>query len=202
VSVTTAERGSEELPKAIKENAVLEAMLDLNARPLMALSLQGRLLWSSAEASKWMGFQRDGRWVAPDKLADAVRRLGALVGGKGDCVAPASMVPVHRDGNRPLYIELRLHRTRTGDPFVVAELDVPLVIPPLSEIASRHRLTGSETAVLRLISHGLSEQAIARRLCVSRATIHAHTARLYAKLRVHSRVQAALVALGLRPRNG
>jgi DNA-binding CsgD family transcriptional regulator len=201
VSVTTAEGRSEELPKAIEDKALIEAMLELTARPLMALSLQGRLLWVSAEAAKWMGLRRDGRWVAPDSLVDGVRRLGALVREKGGAVAPEPMISVHRDGNRPLSIDLRLHRTRTGDPFVVAELDVLLVIPPLSEIASRHRLTGSETAVLRLISRGLSEQAIARRLCVSRATVHAHTARLYVKLRVHSRVQAALVALGLRPRN-
>ena len=69
----------------------------------------------------------------------------------------------------------------------------------LAETARRVHLTGAETEVLNLITQGLSDQAIARRLFVSRATVHTHSIRILSKLGVHSRLQAALMALGHRP---
>ena len=57
-------------------------------------------------------------------------------------------------------------------------------------------LTAREVEVLRLISSGLSNQAIADRLCISEHTVHRHVANTLSKLDVPSR--SAAVALAAR----
>jgi DNA-binding NarL/FixJ family response regulator len=52
--------------------------------------------------------------------------------------------------------------------------------------------------VLQLISLGLSDREIGKRLFVSRETVHTHSGRIFSKLGVSSRVQAALLARGHR----
>jgi DNA-binding NarL/FixJ family response regulator len=69
---------------------------------------------------------------------------------------------------------------------------------PLSNSAPRDTsgLTARELEVLRLISQGLSNQAIARRLGISEHTVHRHVANTLSKLNVPSR--SAAVAQGAR----
>jgi DNA-binding NarL/FixJ family response regulator len=56
------------------------------------------------------------------------------------------------------------------------------------------RLTRRELEVLRLLTHGLSQTEIARRLVVSPKTVGTHTDRLFKKLGAHSRAQAVSLA--------
>ena len=58
-------------------------------------------------------------------------------------------------------------------------------------------LTGRELEVLRLISNGLSNQAIAERLCISEHTVHRHVANTLSKLDVPSRSAAVAQAARL-----
>jgi DNA-binding NarL/FixJ family response regulator len=60
-------------------------------------------------------------------------------------------------------------------------------------------LTARELEVLRLISSGLSNQAIAERLCISEHTVHRHVANTLSKLDVSSRSAAVaqVAKLGL-----
>jgi len=58
-------------------------------------------------------------------------------------------------------------------------------------------LTPREVEVLRLISSGLSNQAIAERLCISEHTVHRHVANLLSKLDVPSRSAAVASAARL-----
>ena len=55
-------------------------------------------------------------------------------------------------------------------------------------------LTSRETEVLNLISDGLSNKAIARRLGISEKTVKSHLTRVFAELGVSDRTQAALWA--------
>ncbi len=69
------------------------------------------------------------------------------------------------------------------------------------------RLTESEMDVLRLVAQGKANRTIARQLSLSEKTITNRLSIIYQKLRVNSRVQAALVALrkgwvGLDPEQG
>ena len=56
------------------------------------------------------------------------------------------------------------------------------------------RLTGREVEVLRLLADGLTNAEIGKRLFISPKTVEHHVARIYRKLDVHSRSQAATYA--------
>ncbi|MEK7326250.1 MAG: response regulator transcription factor [Chloroflexota bacterium] len=62
-------------------------------------------------------------------------------------------------------------------------------------------LTDREREILTLLAEGLSNKAIAARLYLSVRTIEGHLANLYTRLGVHSRTEAALIAIqhNLRP---
>jgi NarL family two-component system response regulator LiaR len=55
-------------------------------------------------------------------------------------------------------------------------------------------LTDRETQVLRWIAHGLSNEEIADKLCISCATVRSHVSNLFAKLNLTRRTQAMLYA--------
>jgi DNA-binding NarL/FixJ family response regulator len=67
-----------------------------------------------------------------------------------------------------------------------------------SELRSRERLTDREREVLTLVSEGLANKDIARRLGVSEKTVKSHLTTVFARIGVTDRTQAALWAL----RNG
>jgi DNA-binding NarL/FixJ family response regulator len=56
------------------------------------------------------------------------------------------------------------------------------------------KLTRRELEVLRLLTHGLSQTEIARRLVVSPKTVGTHTDHLFKKLGAHTRAQAVSLA--------
>lgn len=55
-------------------------------------------------------------------------------------------------------------------------------------------LTTREAEVLELIATPMSTQAIAEQLCITRGTLRIHIKRIYAKLDVHSRLEAIAIA--------
>jgi DNA-binding NarL/FixJ family response regulator len=63
------------------------------------------------------------------------------------------------------------------------------VAPP---VGPTHGLSSREREVLGLIALGLSNDAIARRLYISTATVKVHVRHIFEKLGVHSRTEAAL----------
>ncbi|MFQ5401582.1 MAG: response regulator transcription factor [Anaerolineae bacterium] len=63
------------------------------------------------------------------------------------------------------------------------------------QAANLDALTRREQGILALLGEGLSNKAIAARLYLSVRTIEGHIANLYAKLGVHSRTEAALIAV-------
>jgi LuxR family maltose regulon positive regulatory protein len=75
---------------------------------------------------------------------------------------------------------VRAKRKTVGTIPKVEEKDLSLV-DPLSE---------RELEVLRLLSAGLSPAEVAKKLFLSPFTLKAHTQNIYAKLGVHSRIEA------------
>ena len=57
-----------------------------------------------------------------------------------------------------------------------------------------HRLTPRQLEVLRLLAEGSSTEAIAQRLCISKATVRNHVEMLLGRLGVHSRLEAVSLA--------
>jgi len=78
---------------------------------------------------------------------------------------------------------------------VKQELQSPPADPKAARAAGG--LTTRELEVLRLISTGLSNQAIADRLCISEHTVHRHVANTLTKLDVSSRSAAVAHAARL-----
>jgi DNA-binding NarL/FixJ family response regulator len=56
-------------------------------------------------------------------------------------------------------------------------------------------LTNREIEVLRLVTHGLTDQEVAEKLVISPRTVNAHLTSIYGKLGVNSRLAAARFAL-------
>jgi LuxR family maltose regulon positive regulatory protein len=65
---------------------------------------------------------------------------------------------------------------------------------PSSTVEGRNGLTAREIEILRLISHGLNNQAIAERLFISDHTVHRHVANILGKLNLSSRSAAVAQA--------
>jgi DNA-binding NarL/FixJ family response regulator len=61
-----------------------------------------------------------------------------------------------------------------------------------------HRLTVRERELLALAAHGLTNEQIAAHLIISEATVRTHLGRVMAKLGVHDRAQAVVVAYRCR----
>jgi DNA-binding NarL/FixJ family response regulator len=59
-------------------------------------------------------------------------------------------------------------------------------------------LTEREREILQLLAEGLSNKGIASKLYLSVRTVEGHLANIYARLNVHSRTEAMLVAVGIR----
>lgn len=64
-----------------------------------------------------------------------------------------------------------------------------------ARVALRAVLTARELDVLQLLAAGLNTDNIGRQLGLTRATVRNHVQNLLPKLGVHSRIEAAVVAL-------
>ena len=71
------------------------------------------------------------------------------------------------------------------------------LVPNASEDTLVEKLTEREFMVLCLIEECLSNQQIAQRLVVTVSTIKTHLNNIYAKLHVHTRLQAVIKAYDL-----
>ena len=114
---------------------------------------------------------------------DREQVLGALDAGAvgylmkdADPLALVEGVKAAADGNAPL------------DPRAAKALLDRREAPPAVD------LTGRELEVLALVSEGLANKKIARRLAISEKTVKAHLTSVFAALRVADRTQAALWA--------
>jgi DNA-binding CsgD family transcriptional regulator len=68
---------------------------------------------------------------------------------------------------------------------------------PAAAAPARFDLTGRETEVLALLTEGASNRQIARALFISERTVAVHVSRIFDKLGVHNRTEAAAVGLRL-----
>jgi len=63
---------------------------------------------------------------------------------------------------------------------------------------SSTNLSARERGILLLVTHGLSNKDIARRLCIGPETVKSHLKSVFWKLTVRTRAEAAYRALALR----
>jgi len=191
-------RRSLRLAGQLQSQPFLESMLDFSPSPRIVLDPRGGFVWASERAEVLLALSHGGRRIVPDVLVKAARRLGLLIGNKSGFPAPLASVAVPLKDSAPIPANLRLARIRSGAYFVIVELEEPGISPFLAETAARYQLTAAETQVLKLLSFGLTDREIGRRLFVSMPTVRSHVTHILEKLGLSSRFQAALVAHGLK----
>lgn len=69
---------------------------------------------------------------------------------------------------------------------------------PAKTNSSSKELTTRETEVLRILAGGSTTSEIAKRLCISEATVRNHVSNILSKLDVHSRLEAVCLAIQRR----
>jgi DNA-binding CsgD family transcriptional regulator len=148
-----------------------------------AISLPGRL--PSAYR-----FMLEGDWQAAAaewaRIGCPFERALALSGGDRDAQLAALSI-FDQLGARPATTALREQLRRQG------EKGIPRGPRPFTR-ANLHGLTAREMQVLELISEGLSNAEIARRLSISAKTVDHHVSSVLSKLDVHTRAEAAAMA--------
>ena len=134
-------------------------------------------------------FDRSG---APFEAACARLHLASALEKLGRDQAAIAEVDRAVDALTPLHARLVIASAQAMRDRLAAS-------PPVAATALRAGtgLTSRELEVLRLISTGLSNQAIAERLCISEHTVHRHVANTLAKLDVPSRSAAVAHAARL-----
>jgi LuxR family maltose regulon positive regulatory protein len=131
---------------------------------------------------------------APFETGRARVELARLLGALGRSEGAAEEARRAIDDLTPLGASLELARARTV--LDALTTDPAAALSPGGE--DRKGLTPREVEILRLISTGLNNQAIAERLFISEHTVHRHVANTLAKLNVSSRSAAVAQAGRLR----
>ncbi len=170
----------------------LEAALETTRRPTVIMDARGGLVWASKRARRLLGLNGGAR-PTPHALIDAALQLGALVEGKRSTASPRTTVRLVGLEGETVSVELRIARTDTGAPLIVAELDLTDDVAA-PELAARFNLTTAQASVLASLAQGFSDRAIAERHAISLATVRSHITQVLLKLGVESRLQAALIA--------
>jgi DNA-binding NarL/FixJ family response regulator len=103
----------------------------------------------------------------------------------------------------PAALGIAIRQISRGQQYLSPQVALALLRQPQEMIDSipadlDSRLTQREREILMQLSEGLSNKAIAARLYLSVRTVEGHLANLYSKLNVHSRTEAALIAIQLR----
>ena len=89
----------------------------------------------------------------------------------------------------------RVHRGESSLHPAIARRVLQALAHPSSHPPTAEALTARETAVLRLVAHGDSNQQIAAALGIGEGTVRVHVSNILGKLHLSSRTQATLYAL-------
>lgn len=138
-----------------------------------------------------------GRWLSVQGLSPETKVL-QLTTDTGTLQLAPGVSGVFSQDERPENLAIAIRQVARGEqyfsPAVVAGLlkqlsdkvPAPVDLTPLTE---------RERETLALLGAGLSNKAIAARLYLSVRTVEGHLAHLYARLGVHSRTEAVLIAV-------
>lgn len=178
----------------------MEPALEANHPYALLFNLKGKATWASTQASSLLNVQRKGKNNSLEKLTEAVVQLGKLYQTRPSQLSPETTAMIPQDGGPPITADLRVVRTRNGEPFIFVELDAPLLSPLLRKTALAYKLSAAEIEVLKLIAQGLSDREIAAKLFITQATVRTHVGNILSKMGVRSRIQAALRVYGVIPK--
>jgi DNA-binding CsgD family transcriptional regulator/PAS domain-containing protein len=178
-----------------------EELLDALGVPLLAHTAEGALLYANRAADRLLATPLGAGTATA--LRAALRRNAAAIATRGSRVATETVVVVPEQGDgsrwrpRPARpqgactaLAVRTTAVRRA-PEVLASFvyEAPTALP-----AALPGLSPREQEVVELVVRGLSNRAIAEAASISENTVKQHLKRVYAKLGVHSRAEAAAAA--------
>jgi two-component system nitrate/nitrite response regulator NarL len=178
-----AETGNpEEAPRLVREHSPDVAIVDLNMAPQGGLALIRRLLDEGWKGTPIVLTVSD----AEDDMANALAS-----GARGYLLKDME----------PQQVVDAVHRAMRGETVVAPAMTLKLVdlLHPKRGAAARAGLLASLTArereILGYLAQGMSNKAIARALAISHETVKLHVRKILAKLKLSSRVEAAVFAV-------
>lgn len=185
------------------DRELYDAVLDAaSIRPCFALDEACRVIWASASAQRLVG-PILAHGALPDPLVATARRLWREAGAAGEPDRPHRRTPVVAVrvpcGATALRAELSV--VGSSRRVVVVALDAQAEHAVVTALAERHGLTVSECDVLGWLAHGLSNRDIAARSDVSIETVRTHVKRVFRKLGVATRTEAAMLVRRRAPGN-
>lgn len=166
-----------------------QAGLDATGRMLLALNLEGALLWCTPLAEQLVSAHASG-WnresgELPEPFLSMAKRLLAQSETPG--------ASVKREADEATLEMVLLARHREQEVLVrLNELNPAADIALLQE---RHGLTQREAEVLLWISYGKPNRVISEILAISPRTVNKHLEQIFEKLGVETRAAAAAVAV-------
>jgi DNA-binding response OmpR family regulator/DNA-binding CsgD family transcriptional regulator len=172
------------------------AALDVSGRFLLAVNLQGTIIWATPQAQKLLSANlaasSNDELVLPEPM---LQWLEQVQNGKSGSKTPAM-------ASFPDNEQLRLqYMGKLGANEFLLRLAKDSSTNQPAEFSSELGLTTREGEVLSWLSKGKTNRDIAQILGLSPRTVDKHLEQIYAKLGVENRTAAAAIATGASRRN-
>jgi DNA-binding response OmpR family regulator/DNA-binding CsgD family transcriptional regulator len=172
------------------------AALDVSGRFLLAVNLQGTIIWATPQAQKLLSANlaasSNDELVLPEPM---LQWLEQAQNGKSGSKTPAM-------ASFPDNEQLRLqYMGKLGANEFLLRLAKDSSTNQPAEFSSELGLTTREGEVLSWLSKGKTNRDIAQILGLSPRTVDKHLEQIYAKLGVENRTAAAAIATGASRRN-
>jgi DNA-binding NarL/FixJ family response regulator len=172
------------------------AALDVSGRYLLAVSGQGKIMWTTPQAQKLLSDSlaagTDDEFMLPDPMPQWLEQAQqSKAGSKASATAPF-----------PNNEQLRLqYMGKLGPNEFLLRLAKDSSTNMPAEFSSELGLTTREGEVLAWLSKGKTNRDIAQILGLSPRTVDKHLEQIYAKLGVENRTAAAAIATSASRRN-
>ncbi|HEX5035126.1 MAG TPA: LuxR C-terminal-related transcriptional regulator, partial [bacterium] len=187
-ALCAAERRCARVDSARTILPILEAILkDTEGGAHLVFGENKQLIWLSTEAGRLFNYQVNRECKLPREMLEAVnsvmretatRRIRLTLGAEIGLVAEVRKVASQASGNYVLVHVLPRNQLATE-----------------RALGEQFDLTPAEVEVLMQLAAGLSNEEIAHHRKVSITTVRTQVARILDKMGVHTRLQAALMAL-------
>jgi DNA-binding response OmpR family regulator/DNA-binding CsgD family transcriptional regulator len=172
------------------------AALDVSGRFLLAVSLQGKIMWATPQAQKLLSdnlaADANDELVLPDPMLQWLEQ--ARTGKAGSKTPAMALLPDNE--------QIRLqYMGQLGPNEFLLRLAKDFSTNTSAQFSSELGLTTREGEVLSWLSKGKTNRDIAQILGLSPRTVDKHLEQIYAKLGVENRTAAAAIATNATRRN-